>query len=98
MVSGGTATASSLWRIGSPWRYRLTAPRFSRFAACCGAPSHRLPQGSGLRQLWLRIIRLHQGIATGEMGFRGHFARQQSRTLDVRYGSKADIAASPTNV
>jgi len=39
-----------------------------------------------------------QGFETGEMGFRGQFARQQSRTLDVRFGSKADIEAPPTDV
>ena len=37
-------------------------------------------------------------IATGEMGFRGQFARQQSETLDVRFGSKADIDACPSDV
>jgi hypothetical protein len=42
--------------------------------------------------------RLHQGFATGEMGLRGQFARQQSLAAHVRFGSKADIAAPPTNV
>jgi len=32
------------------------------------------------------------------MGFSGQFAMQQSWTVHVRLGSKADIAASPTNV
>src|SRR6516225_5141452 len=40
----GTNTAHS--RKG----FRLAASRFSRFAACSGAPSHRLPQGLGPRQ------------------------------------------------
>src|SRR6516165_11979266 len=31
----------------SVWGFRLTASRFSQFAACSGAPSHRLLQGSG---------------------------------------------------
>jgi hypothetical protein len=35
---------------------------------------------------------LHQGFATGEMGFNGHFAQQQFKEADVRFGSKADIA------
>src|SRR6516225_2040740 len=35
--------------------FRLAASRFSRFAACSGAPSHRLPQGSG------------QGIVAGQI-------------------------------
>ena len=30
--------------------FRLGALRFSRFAACSGAPSHRPSQGSGLRR------------------------------------------------
>jgi len=55
----------------------------------------RLPQGSGPRQLRRR---LQQGFATGEMGFRGQFARQQSRAAHVRFGSKADIAESKSNV
>src|SRR6516162_7267480 len=40
--SGGTAVACGL--LG----FRLAASPFSHFAACSGAPSHRLPQGSGL--------------------------------------------------
>src|SRR5215471_4022935 len=40
--SGGTAAAHS-WRIAPPRRYRRAASRFSRFAACSGAPSHRPP-------------------------------------------------------
>ena len=35
--------------------------------------------------------RLQQGFATGEMGFRGQFARQQSLAAHVRFGSEADI-------
>ena len=42
--------------------------------------------------------RLQQGFWTGGMGFNGHFAQQQSSKAHVRFGSKADIAASPTNV
>src|SRR5262249_16830780 len=37
------------------WGFRLAASRFSQFAACFGAQSHRLPQGSG------------QGIAAGQI-------------------------------
>ena len=33
-----------------------------------------------------------------KMGFRGQFARQQSRAADVRFGSKADITECKTNV
>ena len=36
-------------------------------------------------------MRLQQGFATGEMGFRGQFAQQQSETAHVRFGTKADI-------
>src|SRR3974377_1745904 len=35
--------------------------------------------------------RLQQGFATDEIGFDGHFARQQSLGPNVRFGSKADI-------
>jgi hypothetical protein len=55
------------------------------------ASPHRLPQGSGPRQLRRR---LQQGFATGEMGFRGQFARQQSRAAHVRFGS---LAAAPAD-
>src|SRR6516164_7800895 len=37
-------------------------------------------------------VQLQQGFATGEMGFRGHFAWQQSSGPNVRFGSKADMA------
>src|SRR6516165_386610 len=43
-------------------------------------------------------VQLQQGIATGEMGFRGHFAWQQSSGPNVRFGSKADIAEGLTDV
>jgi hypothetical protein len=36
------------------------------------------PEGSEGRQLSLTGTRLQQGFTTGEMGFRGQFARQQS--------------------
>ena len=35
---------------------------------------------------------------TGEMGFRGQFARQQFLAAHVRFGSKADIRARLSNV
>jgi hypothetical protein len=44
------------------------------------------------------MTRLQQGFATGGMGSDRHFARQQSSGSNVRFGSKADIAAPPTNV
>jgi hypothetical protein len=34
-------------------------------------------------------FRLQHGFATGEMGFMGQFARQQSETAHVRFGSKS---------
>jgi hypothetical protein len=46
--------AHGLWRTAPLWRHRFVALRFGSFAACSGAPSHRLPQGSG------------QGIVTGQ--------------------------------
>ena len=41
---------------------------------------------------------LQQGFTIGGMGPDCHFARQQSLGPNVRFGSKADIAAPPTNV
>ena len=43
--SAVTATAGSLWRISAP--QRLAALRLYCVAACFGAPSHCLPEGSG---------------------------------------------------
>jgi hypothetical protein len=63
-----------------------------------GASSHRRPQGSGLCGKCFGVMRLHQEFAVGGMGFRERFAPHQSRAADVRFGSKADIAAPPTNV
>jgi hypothetical protein len=37
-------------------------------------------------------------FADSGMGFRRQFAEQQSRAADVRFGSKADISACPSNV
>ena len=44
------------------------------------------------------MAQLQQGLTTGEMGFGRPFAQQQSWAAHVRFGSKADIAAPPTNV
>jgi hypothetical protein len=44
-----------------------------------------------------RRKRLQQGFGTGEMGFDGHFAEQQSSGPNVRFGSIADIGARPIN-
>jgi hypothetical protein len=44
-----------------------------------------------VRRLSLTGTRLQQGFTTGEMGFRGQFARQQSWATHVRYGSKAEL-------
>ena len=38
-------------------------------------------------------MRLQQGFAASEMGFRGRFAQQQSWAAHVRFGSEADIEA-----
>ena len=43
-------------------------------------------------------MRLQQGFAASEMGFRGRFAQQQSWAAHVRFGSKADILAAHRNV
>jgi hypothetical protein len=43
------------------------------------------------------MTQLQLGFATGGTGSNDQFALQKSRTADVRFGSKADIAASPTN-
>jgi hypothetical protein len=41
---------------------------------------------------------LQQGFANGEMGFRVRLHGSNPFAADVRFGSKADIAAPPTNV
>src|SRR6516164_1223866 len=46
----GTATARSRCLLATLRHFRLVASRFSQFAACSGAPSHRPSQGLGLRQ------------------------------------------------
>ena len=43
-------------------------------------------------------MRLQQGFATGEMGFKDQAATQRSLAAHVRFGSKADIEAHPRNV
>jgi hypothetical protein len=43
-------------------------------------------------------MRLQQGLATGEIGFTGQFARQQSEAAHVRFGSKADIGQCRADV
>src|SRR5262249_13983898 len=72
---------------------------------CCAnkadelAPSHCLPQrAQDAPTIAYRRGRLQQGFSSGEMGFRGQFAWQQSRATDVCFGSKADIGARPGNV
>jgi hypothetical protein len=44
------------------------------------------------------MFRLHQGFATGGMGSDRHFAQQQSSRPNVRFGSKADIGETATDV
>src|SRR6516164_323707 len=45
------------------------------------------------------MVRLQQGFATGEMGFRGQFARQQSPGPNVRFGWRVQpIDATPSNL
>jgi hypothetical protein len=58
------------------------------------ASSHCLPLRLGTNA----TLQLHQGFAAGGMGFSGQFALHKPTAADVRFGSKADIAASPTNV
>jgi len=43
-------------------------------------------------------MRLQQGFAASEMGFRGRFAQQQSWAAHVRFGSEADIEAPSPDV
>jgi hypothetical protein len=69
--NGGIAAALTNWRIG-----RLAALRFSAFAACSGAPSHRPSQRLGTTPTFK--VRLQQGFAPGEMGFNDKFAPQKS--------------------
>ena len=56
----------------------------------------RLPQG--LCGPFYELKQLQQGFTIGGMGPDRHFAEQQSSEPNVRFGSKADIAASPINV
>ena len=65
------------------WRCRLAASRFSQFAACSGAPSHRPSLGSGTTQTFK--VRLQQGFAPGEMGFNDKFcaAKNPERSLSA---------------
>ena len=60
------------------------APIVEIYAACSGAPPHRPSQGSGL----IFKMRLHQGFATGEMGFGGQLARQQSQAAHFRFSNR----------
>ena len=43
-------------------------------------------------------MRLQQGFATGEIGFKDQAATQRSLAAHVRFGSKADIGACPRDV
>jgi hypothetical protein len=43
-------------------------------------------------------MRLQQGFATGETGFRAQFAQQQFCRAHVCFGSKADISECPSDV
>jgi len=43
-------------------------------------------------------MRLQQGFAASEMGFRGRFAQQQSWAAHVRFGSESDIEAPSPDV
>src|SRR5262249_13776825 len=79
------------WRIAALRLCRLATLRFGWFAACSGAPSHRLPQGSGLGIVPVQTSTLE---AAGGRSC----ASQQILTANVRFGSKADIGARPHNV
>src|SRR5215831_15649326 len=67
------STVTRFWHFKKP---TIAAVRGYCLAGACNfneiASSHRLPQGSGPRQLH-RL--LQQGFATNEMGFGGQFAR-----------------------
>src|SRR5262249_44416657 len=56
------------------------------------------PKAQGLCGPCYGLTQLQQGFTTGGMGSNSHFAQQQSSGPNVRFGSKADIAASPINV
>jgi hypothetical protein len=87
LAGGGAATAHGLWRITALKRRRLVASRFDRFAACSGAPSHCLPQGSG------------QGIVAGQSstlevagcGFGHRSLNGRPRTQLGQYLPKSDV-------
>jgi hypothetical protein len=44
------------------------------------------------------MTQLQQGFTSGGMGFDCHFAQQQYSGVNVRFGSKADIARDQLNV
>jgi len=81
---------------------------FRLLRACCERPADRRTSNSfdeitSSHCLHLRLrttptMGLQQGFTTGGMGSDRHFARQQLSGPNVRFGSKADIAAPPTNV
>ena len=73
----------------------MTPTEFSRLIADETEKWGEVIHGWVLRRLWLR---LQQGFATHGMGSGRHFAWQQSPEPNVRFGSLANIAASPRNV
>src|SRR5262252_1660400 len=88
----------------SVWGFRPVASRFSRFAACSGAPSHRPSQGLGLRRFserdytrelrsakWGFGLKLHSSNSEPLMSALGH--KQTSRHLEPMSAlpPKADI-------
>src|SRR6516164_1303380 len=56
------------------------------------------PKAQSLCGLCFGTTQLQQGFPPGGMGFDCHFAWQQSSGPNVRFGSKADIAACLINV
>src|SRR6516162_7035739 len=73
----GTAAAHS-GRIAALRHFRLAASRVSQFAACSGAPSHGLSQGSGLRRLSKGIT---AGICDRRNGLQYKFCKNPERSL-----------------
>jgi hypothetical protein len=82
-VGGRTGTAH-VFRRGSAL-YRLAASRFSHFAACSGAPSHRPSQG---RTTPIFKVGLQQGFANCEIGLGVSLHGSNLKTLMAAMGQK----------
>jgi hypothetical protein len=82
-----------LWRTA----FRVFALRCALASLLLALERRRIAHPK-LRTTPIFKVGLQQGFATGEMGFKGQFARHHLSAADVRFGSKADMAKCETNV